>query len=400
MTKGNNKDEPPRKIATRLTRTGRDRSLTGQFVNPPVIHASTVLFDTVDDMQHDRQPYTYGRRGTPTSDALEAAIRELEGSEGAVVCPSGLSAAATALLSCLSAGDRILMVDTVYSPVRHFANTTLKRLGVETAYYEPGIGTDIETLFTANTRAVYLEAPGSLSFEMQDVPAIVAVAKRHNATVLFDNTWATPLYFRALDHGVDISIIAGTKYLGGHADVMLGTVAASGGAWKSLKQTHGNMGLHVGPDDMFLALRGIRTLAIRMERHAKSAMTVATWLAARPEVARVLYPALPSDPGHALWKRDMAGASGLFGVVLKGWSESQAKRFIDHLELFGIGASWGGFESLVILSHVRAIRTARPWQAEGPLVRLHIGLEDPDDLIADLEAGFTHVASVPAEGSP
>lgn len=400
MTKGNDKDGPPRKIATRLIRTGRDRSLTGPFVNPPVVHASTVLFDTVDDMLQRRQRYTYGRRGTPTSDALEAAICELEGSDGAVICPSGLSAAATALLSCLSAGDRVLIVDSVYSPVRLFADTTLKRLGIETAYYEPGIGADIETLLTGNTRAVYLEAPGSLSFEMQDVPAIVAVAKRHGATVLFDNTWATPLYFRALDHGAELSIIAGTKYLGGHADVMLGTVAASGDMWKKLKETHGGMGLHVGPDDMFLALRGIRTLAIRMERHAKSAMTVATWLAARPEVARVLYPALETDPGHALWKRDMTGASGLFGVVLNGWSETQAKQFIDHLELFGIGVSWGGFESLAIVSHIKAARTARPWQAEGPLLRLHIGLEDPADLMADLEAGFAHVASVPAEGNP
>jgi cysteine-S-conjugate beta-lyase len=400
MSKGDDKNKPPRKIATRLVRTGRDKSLTGVFVNPPVVHASTVLFDTVDDMVHRRQRYTYGRRGTPTSDALEAAICELEGSEGAVLCPSGLSAAVTALLSCLSAGDRILIVDSVYGPVRHFADTTMNRLGIETVYYEPGVGAGIEALFTANTRAVYLESPGSLSFEMQDVPAIVAVAKRHGATVLFDNTWATPFFFRALDHGADYSIIAGTKYLGGHADVMLGTVAASGEAWKKVKETHGGMGLHVGPDDMFLGLRGIRTLAIRMERHAKSALTIAKWLAARPEVARVLYPALESDPGHAIWKRDMTGASGLFGVVLNGWSENQAKQFVDHLELFGIGASWGGYESLAILSHMKQARTAQPWQAEGPLLRLHIGLEDPADLIADLEASFAHVASAPAESNP
>jgi len=393
MSKSNEKGSPPRGAATRLVHVGRDKSLTGPFVNPPVVHASTVLFDSVDDMQQRRQRYIYGRRGTPTSDALEMAVSELEGAEGTVLCPSGLSAAATALLSCLSAGDRVLIVDSVYGPVRHFAETALKRLGIETAYYDPAIGAGIETLLTQNTRAVYLEAPGSLTFEMQDLPAIAGVAKRHGATVLFDNTWATPLYFRALDHGADLSIIAGTKYLGGHADVMLGTVAAKGAAWKALKDTHGSLGLHVGPDDVFLALRGVRTLGIRLERHGKSALTVAKWLAARPEVSRVLYPALEGDPGHALWKRDMTGACGLFGVVLNGWSEDQAKDFIDHLELFGIGASWGGFESLATLSHLKPIRSATSWQAEGPLMRLHIGLEDPADLIADLEAGFARVGA-------
>jgi cystathionine beta-lyase len=280
------------------------------------------------------------------------------------------------------------MTVSVYGPVRHFADNALRRLGVEVAYFEPTLAGEIESHFTANTRAVYLESPGSLTFEMQDVPAIAAVAHRHNATVLFDNTWATPLYFRALDHGVDLSVIAGTKYLGGHADVMIGTVAARGEALRNLKQLHGDMGIHVGPDDMYLALRGIRTLSIRLEQHARSTMAVATWLAQRPEVARVLYPALPSDPGHALWQRDMTGASGLFGVIFRGWSMAQAKRLVDHLELFGIGASWGGFESLATLPHLAGIRTVRPWQAEGPLVRLHIGLEDPADLIADLEAGI------------
>ncbi len=381
-------DKPPRRRSTRLLHAGRDRSLTGPFVNPPVIHASTVLFPTVDDMEQRRQRYVYGRRGTPTSDALEAALNELEGSEGTVLCPSGLAAASVALLSCLSAGDRLLVTDSVYGPVRQFVDHTLKRLGIEAAYFDPTIGAGIEPLFTPNTRAVYLESPGSLTFEMQDVPAIAAIAHRHNATVLFDNTWATPLYFRALDNGVDLSVIAGTKYLGGHADVMIGTVAARGEALKNLKQLYGDMGLYVGPDDMYLTLRGIRTLAIRLEQHAHSAMTIATWLQQRPEVTRVLYPPLPSDPGHALWKRDMTGASGLFGVIFGGWSVEQAKRFVDHLELFGIGASWGGFESLATLPHLTGIRSARPWQAEGPLVRLHIGLEDPADLMADLEAGL------------
>lgn len=393
MSKSGDDSERSRKLATRLVRAGRDKSITGQFVNPPVVHASTVLFDSVDDMVHRRQRYEYGRRGTPTSEALEEAIAMLEGSEGCILCPSGLSAAATALLACVSSGNRVLMTDNVYEPVRHFADTVLKRLGVETVYYDPSIGAGIEALFDASTTLVYLEAPGSLTFEMQDLPGIAAVARRHGAAVLFDNTWATPVYFRALDHGADVSIMAGTKYISGHSDVMVGMVAANGVFLKKLKDTHGAMGLHVGPDDMYLALRGLRTIAVRLDRHWRSAMVVAEWLSRRPEVARVLYPPLKSDPGYEIWRRDMTGASGLLGVVMNGWSEERAKRFIEGLELFGIGASWGGFESLAIVNHPRRARTVTQWPAEGPLLRLHIGLEDPEDLIADLEASFARVAS-------
>ena len=393
MASTTDKKEDRLKASTRLLRSGRDKDLTGPFVNPPVVHASTVLFETVDDMTHRRQRYLYGRRGTPTSDALEAAVSELEGAEGAALFPSGLSAAATAILSCVASGDQILIVDSVYGPVRHFADTILKRMGVETVYYDPSLAAGIETLFTDNTTAVYLEAPGSLTFEMQDLVAVSAIAHDRGASVLFDNTWATPLFFRPLEHGADLSIMAGTKYLAGHADLMLGTVAASGEPLKQLKETHGALGVHVGPDDVFLGLRGLRTLAVRLDRHQKSAKIVAEWLAARSEVARVLYPALTSDPGHSLWKRDMSGATGLFGVVLNGWSEEQAKAFVDGLQLFGIGASWGGFESLAILAHPKTQRTATVWQAEGPLLRLHIGLEDPEDLIADLEAGFARVSA-------
>jgi cystathionine beta-lyase len=381
-------DKKNHKLATRLVRIGRDKSITGQFVNPPVVHASTVLFDSVDDMLHRRQRYVYGRRGTPTSEALEAAISELEGAEGTILCPSGLNAVAAAMLATVKAGERILIVDSVYSPVRHFADVVLKRMGVEPVYYDPSLTDGIESLFTANTSAIYLESPGSLTFEMQDLPAIARAARRHNATVLFDNTWATPVFFRPLDHGADVSIMAGTKYIGGHADLMLGTVSANGRALKQLRETHGAMGLHVGPDDIYLALRGLRTLGVRLPRHQQSAMIVAKWLAARPEVARVLYPPLPDDPGNALWRRDMSGGSGLLGIVLNGWPETRAKEFADSLELFGIGASWGGYESLVVLSQPETHRTAAPWNAEGPLLRLHIGLEDPDDLIADLGAAF------------
>lgn len=382
-----------RRAATRLVRVGR--ALAGPFVNPPVIHASTVLFDSVDDMQQRRQPYVYGRRGTPTTESLETALAELDAAAGAALLPSGLSAATTAILSCVSAGDRILIVDTVYAPVRHFADTVLKRLGVETAYYDPALGSGIEALFDERTRAVYAEAPGSLTFEMQDLAAIAAVARRHDAVTLFDNTWATPLYFRPLEHGANLAVVAATKYIAGHSDLMLGYVAADASTWPRLKETHGMLGLHVGPDDVYLGLRGLRTLAVRLDRHARSALRIARWLSERPEIARVLYPPLEGDPGHALWKRDMAGGSGLLGAVLAGWSEEQTKRFIDGLALFGIGASWGGFESLAILAHPERSRSVTRWHGEGPTIRLHVGLEDPDDLIADLEAGFGRVAAGP-----
>lgn len=382
-----------RKTATRLTRLGRDKSLTGPFVNPPVIHASTVLFDSVDDMIHRRQRYLYGRRGTPTSEALESAMTELEGAAGTVLCPSGLSAISTALLSCLSAGDHLLMADCVYAPSRHLATTVLKRLGIATTFFDPLVGADIAGLFNDRTRGVYLESPGSLTFEMQDIPAIAAAAHERGATVIADNTWATPLFCRPLELGADITLHAGTKYLGGHSDIMLGTVSANERTWPHLKETYGNMGLHVGPDDVFLGLRGLRTLAVRLDRHMQSAARIAAWLGSRAEVARVRYPALAEDAGHRLWQRDMTGASGLFGVVLAGWSEEQAKALIDGLELFGIGASWGGFESLATLARPQPMRSATTWQADGPLLRLHIGLEDADDLIADLEAGFQRVAA-------
>ena len=393
MKNNDGKPQRPLKPATRLAHAGRDKSLAGPFVNPPVVHASTVLFDTVDDMQQGRQRYSYGRTGTPTSEALEQVVCDIEGAEGAVLCPSGLAAATTAILSAVGAGERMLVVDCVYAPVRRLAGSLLKQLGIEIVYFDPAIGAGIDALFTDNTKAVYLEAPGSITFEMQDVPAIAEVAHRHGATVLFDNTWATPLFFPALDHGADLSIIAGTKYFVGHSDAMLGTVAANGEAWKRLKATHHAMGVHVGPDDVYLGLRGLRTLEVRLERHQRSALAIARWLEARPEVSRVLYPALESHPGHALWKRDMTGASGLFSFVLDGWSEQQAKVFIDGLGLFGIGASWGGFESLAILTNPEPIRTATTWPADGATIRLQIGLEDPDDLIADLDAAFARVAA-------
>jgi cystathionine beta-lyase len=381
------------KPATRLVRIGRDPDLTGPFVNPPVVHASTVLFDSVDEMVARRSRYLYGRWGTPTLEAMEKAVSDLEGAAGTVLSPSGLAAISTALLSCLSAGDHLLLVDCAYYPTRHLADTVLKRLGIETTYFDPAIGAGIRDLFQEHTRAVYLEVPGSLTFEMQDLPAIAAVAHEGGATVLIDNTWATPLYYKPLKLGADIVIHAGTKYFGGHSDVMLGSASATAAAWPSLVQTQRLMGLSVGPDDAFLGLRGLRTLGVRLERQMKSALKVAGWLAGRPEVGRVFHPALPEDPGHALWKRDMTGASGLFSFSLAAWGDKEAKRLIDGLELFGIGASWGGYESLATLASQNMTRTVNPWRSGRPLIRLHIGLEDPDDLIADLKASFERAAA-------
>lgn len=374
--------------ATRLSHGGRRPREQHGFVNPPVYHGSTVTFPDVDTMLSGRQRYVYGRRGNPTSDGLESLVAELEGAAGAVLAPSGLAAVSVALLSCLTSGDHLLMTDTAYQPTRHFCDKVLTRFGIETTYYDPTIGAGIAALFRPETRAVFTEAPGSQTFEMQDIPAIAGVAAAHGATVLMDNTWATPLFFRPLDHGVDLSIQAGTKYFVGHSDVMLGTVAASPRAWPALKAMHGDLGQCIGPDDAYLALRGMRTLEVRLARHQASALTIADWLAGRPEVARVLHPARPDDPGHAIWKRDFSGSSGLFGFVTRPAPLGAVKAMLDGLELFGLGYSWGGFESLAIVADPRKYRTATTWDEPGHLVRLNIGLEDPRDLIADLADGL------------
>jgi cysteine-S-conjugate beta-lyase len=390
-----NKSDRPLKPETRLVTGGRDPQSYYGFVNPPVYHASTVLYPNAADQVAHRGRYQYGRRGTPTTDALEQAIAEIEGPQcaGVVLVPSGMNAVATALLSVVSAGDHILITDSVYRPTRNFSNSVLKRLGVETTYYDPMIGERIGNLFKPNTRAVFVEAPGSQSFEIQDIPAIAAIAHDKGALVLMDNTWATPLYFPALEKGVDLSIQAGTKYIGGHSDIMFGTVSANAKTWPQLRETFTTLGLCAGPDDVYLALRGLRTMAVRLARHHDSGLKVARWLAARPEVARVMHPAIESDPGHAIWKRDFTGASGLFSLVLKPASEKKVYAFMDALALFGMGFSWGGYESLVILFDCSEYRTATKWAPGGPTLRFHIGLEDPGDLIADLEQGFAAMAA-------
>ncbi|MGB2657574.1 MAG: cystathionine beta-lyase [Pseudolabrys sp.] len=388
----------PIKPDTLLVTSGRDPEAYYGFVNPPVYHASTLLYPTAEDQVAHRARYNYGRRGTPTTEALENALRELDGEScaGVALLPSGLAAIAVALLAAAGSGDHVLVPDSVYRPTRNFCNGVFKRLGAETTYYDPVIGPGIAKLFKPNTRAVFVEAPGSQSFEMQDIPAIAKIAHDKKAIVLMDNTWATPLYFRAFDKGVDMQIQAGTKYIGGHSDIMFGCVSANAATLPALKDTVYSMGLCIGPDDMYLALRGLRTLGVRLARHFQSGLRVARWLEQRPEVLRVMHPALESDPGHNIWKRDFTGACGLFSIVLKPTSEKSVHAFLNELALFGLGYSWGGFESLAILFDCTEYRTATKWAPGGPALRFHIGLEDPDDLIADLERGFGALAA--AEG--
>jgi cystathionine beta-lyase len=358
-------------------------------VNTPVYRASTILYKTLASLKARDVPYTYGRNGTPTSRSLEEAVNALEGGARTVIVPSGLNAAVTAILAVCRSGDHLLMVDSCYGPTRRFCDKMLKGLGIETTYYDPLLGGDIAALFKPNTRAVFCESPGSLTFETQDIPAIADVAHAKGASVLLDNTWATPIYFPALQRGVDLSIQAATKYIGGHADVMIGYVSANASHAARLSDAHANLGLYASGDDCFLALRGIRTLPTRLARHQDTARKLAIWLAARPEIARVLYPALETDPGHAIWKRDFLGASGLFGIVFKPVPDKALEIFCDGLEHFGMGFSWGGYESLIVPADIK--RTARAFNAEGPVFRIHAGLDDPDDLIADLEAGFARM---------
>ena len=376
---------------TRLVHAGRDPQEQHGFVNTPIYRGSTVLADTIDDYQGGRNRYTYGTHGTPTTDALTTAWSDLAGAEGTVLTPSGLAAITVALLAVLGAGDHLLVTDSAYFPTRRFCDGTLKRFGVETTYYDPTVGAGIAELFRPNTRAVLVEAPGSQSFEMQDIPAIAAEAHRRDICVVMDNTWATPIFFPPHARGVDIAIEAGTKYLSGHSDLLLGLTSANARYWPALKRCFTEFAICAGPEDVFLALRGLRTMELWLREAERQALDMARWLQARPEVLRVLHPALPDDAGHAIWKRDFLGSSGLFSLVLKPTSRAAVAAMVDGLELFGIGASWGGYESLVIPFDCGSYRTATTWAPGGPTLRLSIGLEDLDDLKADLDRGFARL---------
>jgi cysteine-S-conjugate beta-lyase len=385
---GGMKDRRP---ATRLVEAGRRAEWTQGLVNPAVWRASTILFDSVAEMKAAYPPNDgtlhYGRNGTPTTWALCEALTELEpGAAMTRLYPSGSAAVAGALLAVLEAGDELLMVDTAYGPTRALCDTVLKRCGVRTTYYDPLVGAGIAALIGARTRAIFMESPGTHTFEVQDVPAICAAAKARGLVTLLDNTWATPLFFQAIAAGVDFSILACTKYIGGHADLMLGSVTATEETAPRLEQARRVLGQTAGPDDAWLALRGLRTLDVRLRRHQENGLKVAQWLKTQPQVARVLHPALADCPGHECWKRDFSGATGLFSFVLAGGDDAARTRLVESLELFGIGYSWGGYESLALPAD--PVRTAAPLALEGPLVRLHIGLEDPDDLIADLAAAL------------
>ena len=388
---------PRYRKATQVVHLGRDPRRFLGAVNTPVFRASTILFSDLADLERaargEHPGISYGLHGLPTVTDLQSAMAALEGGFAALAVPSGLTATTLPLLALASPGDHVLVTDVVYGPTRRFCENHLKRLGVEVSYYDPLAGAALEREFRPNTRLVFAESPGSLTFEVQDVPAIAAVAHARGAQVVLDNTWATPLGFRAFDHGVDVAVHAATKYIGGHSDVLLGVIVANEAAHPALHRIWTDMGIAASSDDCFLGLRGLRTLAARLAQHQASALKIAGWLRSRPEVAEVLYPALPEARGHALWKRDFTAASGLFGVILRAVPRERIARMLNGMRLFGMGWSWGGFESLMIPTYPDRARTVTTWQAEGPTLRLHIGLEDPDDLIADLEDGFARLAA-------
>jgi cystathionine beta-lyase len=377
-----------RGVGTIVTEAGRAPARHFGFVNPPVYRGSTILFPSVEALETLDQPYTYGTKGTPTTRALETAWTEIAGAADTVLTPSGLAAIDLALLTATRAGAHILVTDSAYQPTRAFCDGVLKRFGVETGYYDPLIGADIAAHIRPDTTAILVESPGSQSMEIQDTPAIAAAAHARGLCVILDNTWATPLLFPPHERGADLVVEAGTKYLSGHSDVLLGLVSANAQWAKRLRSVFNAFAIGVSPDDASLALRGLRTMHLRLREQGRAALELATWLAARPEVARVLHPALPDHPGHALWKRDFLGASGVFSVILRPAPKAAVDAFVNGLSHFGIGFSWGGFESLVLPFDCTAYRTATTWAPEGPALRFSVGLEDIEDLKADLDAGF------------
>lgn len=386
-----NSDDKPtnvRRLQTKVLHVGRDPSAQHGFVNTPVYRGSTVLYPTLEQIKSRTQPYTYGRRATPTTHALEKALTELVGGVATILTSSGLNAVSTALLAFVQSGDHILVTDSVYQPTRTFCDKMLSRIGVETTYYDPLNGEHIASLIRDNTRLIFAESPGSQTFEMQDIPAIAQIARAKNIWLIADNTWASPLFSNTLALGADVEIQSATKYIVGHADAMLGAVTASARAAKYIDNAKEALGTCPGSEEVYLGLRGLRTLDVRLQRHMTSGIEMAQWLEDRPEISRVMHPALPSHPGHGLWKRDFSGASGLFCAILKPTSEKALAAFLDHLDLFAMGYSWGGYESLVIPFDPSSYRTAQTWSEPGQALRFHIGLDAVEDLKADLAAGF------------
>ncbi len=392
------KDKTPKRRDTVLAHAGRNPKANHGIVNPPVYHASTVIFPTVKAMEESQASpigrIHYGRYGTPTTMALEEAVAALEGGDKAISVPSGLSAIACTLQALLKAGDHALITDSAYFPTRKLCNGLLAGWGVETTYYDPMIGGGIAELIRPNTKVVFVESPGSITFEVQDVPAIAAAARARGAVVVMDNTWSAGYYFQPFRHGVDISIQAATKFIAGHSDAMLGVITTRNELYERIKTTTVALGVCAGVDECYLGLRGLRTLAARMPRHQETGLKLAHWLKARPEVERVLHPALPDCPGHELWARDFTGASGLFTVVFKEFPKKGVEAMLDGMELFAMGFSWGGYESLILPVYPAKMRSATTWPHPGPAVRIHAGLEDPDDLIADLAAGLARLTGV------
>ena len=376
---------------SRLVNLGRDAEFSQGFINVPPFRGSTVLYPDVATLKNRAQRFTYGTRGTPTTEALCSAWTDVCGAAGTVLVPSGLAGIVVALMTALSAGDHMLMTDSVYEPSRAFADKALRRFGIETTYYDPTIGAGIDALMRPNTRAVLTESPGSQTLEVQDIPAIAEVAHARGACVILDNTWATPLFFSPHAHGVDLAVEAGTKYLSGHADLLLGLVSANEAWFERLHRTTHLMAIPPSPEDVFLALRGLRTMDLRLREAERQALALGQWFSDRPEVLRVIHPALPDHPGHALWKRDYSGSSGLFSIVLKPASEAAVAAFLDGLELFGLGYSWGGYESLALPFDCSPVRTATHFAPGGPTVRFSVGLEDIEDLKADLDRGFARL---------
>ncbi|WP_394147098.1 cystathionine beta-lyase [Shewanella atlantica] len=382
------------KKETQIISTGRDKKWTKGVINPPVFRASTMVFDTMEEMRFATKNRAngemfYGRRGGPTHFAFQAAIAELEGGVGTALYPSGSAAISGALLSFLKAGDHVLMVDSAYEPTRDLCNKLLAGLGIETTYYDPMIGAGISELIRPNTKVLFLESPGSITMEVQDVPTLSEIAHRHDIVVMLDNTWASPINSRPFDMGVDISIQAATKYIVGHSDVMMGTATANAAHWDQLRENSYLMGQCTSPDDVYLASRGLRTLGVRMQQHEQNALKVANYLATRPEVDHIRHPAFDTCPGHQFFKRDFTASNGLFSFVLKEGNLNSVTALVENMEHFKMGFSWGGFESLILgVFGIDKLRTATKWDSSKPLVRLHVGLENPDDLIADLEAGF------------